>query len=181
MAASGGYWLSMYADTILAAPNTITGSIGVIGGWYYNKGLSDWTGLTADQVSKGDRADLFSGITIPLLGITIPQRNMTPEEKNTIKEFFISEYESFKGKVATGRNRSIDEIEAIAQGRVWSGIDGLNNGLIDVLGGLNDAIKIAAQKAGLESYEIVEFPDQPLFDFGSLLGFPKFLHLKAVS
>jgi protease-4 len=179
VAASGGYWLSMYADTILAAPNTITGSIGVIGGWYYNKGLSDWTGLTADQVSKGERADLFTGITIPLLGITVPHRNMTPEEKDKIKEFFLSEYESFKGKVATGRKRSVDEIEAIAQGRVWSGIDGLNNGLVDVLGGLNDAIKIAAQKAGLDSYEIVEYPEQPLFDFGSLLGIPKIPSLES--
>lgn len=172
VAASGGYWLSMYADTILAAPNTITGSIGVIGGWYYNKGFSDLTGLTTDQVQKGEKADLFSGLTIPLLGITLPSRNLTEEEKGKVKEAFMSNYNLFKKKVAAGRKMSVDDVEKIAQGRVWSGVDGLQNGLIDVLGGLQDAIKIAAKKAGLEEYEIVEYPDQPLFDLGKLLGLP---------
>ncbi|MCA0387263.1 MAG: S49 family peptidase [Bacteroidetes bacterium] len=172
VAASGGYWLSMYADTIIAAPNTITGSIGVIGGWYYNKGFSDLTGLTSDQVQKGERADLFSGVTVPLLGITIPSRNLTAEEKEKVKEYFMSNYEMFKKKVATGRKMSVDEVEKLAQGRVWSGIDGSKNGLVDVLGGLDDAIRIAASKAGLDEYEIVEYPNQPWFDLGKLLGLP---------
>lgn len=172
VAASGGYWLSMYGDTILAAPNTITGSIGVIGGWYYNKGFSELTGLTSDMVKKGDRADLFAGVTVPLLGITIPSRNLTDDEKNKVKEQFLTFYEMFKKKVATGRKMSMEEVEKVAQGRVWSGTDGLNNGLVDALGGLHDAIKIAAVKAGLDDYEIIEYPDQPLFDLGTLLGLP---------
>lgn len=172
VAASGGYWLSMYGDTIIAAPNTITGSIGVIGGWYYNKGFSDWTGLTSDMVKKGDKADLFTGITVPLLGVTIPSRNLNDDEKAKIKDQFMAFYEMFKKKVADGRKMSMEDVEKVAQGRVWSGIDGLNNGLIDQLGGLHDAIKLAAKNAGLDEYEIIEYPDQPLFDLGALLGIP---------
>lgn len=172
VAASGGYWLSMYGDTIIAAPNTITGSIGVIGGWYYNKGFSDWTGLTSDVVKKGDRADLFTGVTVPLLGMTIPSRNLTDDEKVKVKEQFITFYEMFKKKVADGRKMSMEDVEKVAQGRVFSGVDGLNNGLVDQLGGLHDAIKLAAKNAGLDEYEIVEYPNQPLFDLGALLGIP---------
>ncbi|OQY77574.1 MAG: hypothetical protein B6D45_02690, partial [Ignavibacteriales bacterium UTCHB3] len=172
VAGSGGYWLSMYGDTIIAAPNTITGSIGVIGGWFYDKGFSELTGLSVDKVQKGERADLFSGLTLPLLNITLPSRNLTEDEQEKVKSYFIEAYTSFKQKVAEGRHKTVEEIEEVAQGRVFSGSEGLTNGLVDLPGGLFDAVRLAAGKAGVTEYEIVEYPEQPLFNLSSLLGLP---------
>lgn len=178
VAASGGYWLSMYADTIVAAPNTITGSIGVISGFVFNKTAKQEIGLSTDFVKKGKFADLGFGATVPFIGISLPDRDFTEEEfalaENGIKRF----YKSFVEKVAAGRNKSYDEIEKIAQGRVWSGTDGLKNGLVDVIGGLSDAIKIALQKADLlnKEYEIIEMPEREWFDFSSLM--PSFLRFE---
>ncbi len=149
VAASGGYWLSMYADTIVAAPNTITGSIGVIGSFMFNKSLKQDLGLSVDHVQKGKFADLGFGATLPFIGITIPDRDFTDEELQMAETGIKTLYKDFVTKVSLGRNKSFDEIEKIAQGRVWSGSDGLKNGLVDVLGGLDKAIKIALEKTGL--------------------------------
>lgn len=166
VAASGGYWLSMYADTIVAAPNTITGSIGVIGMWVYNTDLKDNLGLSTDHVKIGRYSDLTFGATIPLLGVTIPDRNLTQEELNKVETTIRKMYKDFVIKVASGRNKTFDEIDLVGEGRVWSGADGLNNGLVDVLGGLETAINIAVEKAGLKNkqYEIVEMPERPLIN-----------------
>jgi protease IV len=166
VAASGGYWLSMYADTIIAAPNTITGSIGVIGGFYYNTELKEKLGISTDFVKKGDHADLGFGFTVPLLGVSLPDRDLTPEEQEKAESLIKRMYNDFVQKVAAGRNMSFDEVNEIAQGRVWSGIDGFDNGLVDGLGGLDDAIKIAAGKAGLygKEYNIIELPEPGMFD-----------------
>lgn len=171
VAASGGYWLSMYADTIIAAPNTITGSIGVIGSFIFNKTLKQDIGLSTDFVKKGKFADLGFGAALPLIGISLPDRDFTDDELRIAEKGIKTLYKDFVGKVALGRKKSFDEIEQIAQGRVWSGSDGLNNGLVDVLGGLDTAIKIALQKSGLlnQEYEIIELPERGWFDFGSLL------------
>jgi protease-4 len=174
VAASGGYWLSMYGDTIVAAPNTITGSIGVIGGWAYNKGFDSKLGITTDFVKKGEHADLPFGFTIPFIGITLPDRNLTPLEQAKARSTIMSMYKDFVGKVASGRNKSFAYIDSIGQGRVWSGTAGLKNGLVDVLGGLSTAIDIAAKKAGLSEtqYIIVEFPEPGLVNFDNLLPKP---------
>jgi protease-4 len=171
VAASGGYWLSMYADTIVAAPNTITGSIGVIGGWMYDKGLKEKLGLSTDHVKAGDHADLGFGFALPLVGIGIPDRNLTEMERTTMETTIKTLYTDFVGKVATGRGMKTGEIEAIAQGRVWSGSDGKRIGLVDVLGGLETAIEIAKDRAGLARREvtIVEYPKPGLFDFSSFM------------
>ncbi len=167
VAASGGYWLSMYADTIVAAPNTITGSIGVIGGWLYNISLKESLGMTTDRVQVGKHADLGFGFTLPLLGIGLPDRNLTAEERARMEVIIRSLYGDFVNKVATGREKSTEDVGAIAEGRVWSGTDGLKIGLVDVLGGLETAIRIAKERAGIahdEEVAIVELPKPGLFD-----------------
>ena len=171
VAASGGYWLSMYGDTILAAPNTITGSIGVIGGWAYNKGLKEKIGVSTDYVKHGDHSDLGFGMTIPFIGLTLPDRDLTPIEQKKIDNSILTMYKEFVDKVAIGRNKSSAYIDSIGQGRVWSGFDGKNNGLVDILGGMSDAIDIAVNKAGLsgKEFEVKEYPPSPLFNFSQLM------------
>ena len=174
VAASGGYWLSMYGDAIVAAPNTITGSIGVIGGWFYNKSFDSKIGVTTDLVKKGEHADVLFGFTVPVLGITIPDRDLTPPEQTIAEATIKSMYKDFASKVATGRNKSFNYIDSIGQGRVWSGTAGLKNGLVDVLGGLSTAINIAAEKAGLSDseYKIVEYPELGLINLNNLMPKP---------
>jgi protease IV len=171
VAASGGYWLSMYADTIVAAPNTITGSVGVIGGWMYNKGLKDTLGMTTDFVKVGKHADLGFGFTLPFIGLGIPDRNMTEEERSKAELAIKTMYKEFVNKVAVGRKKKFDDIEPIAQGRVWSGYDGRQNGLVDVLGGLETAIQIARDRAGIpheQDVNIVEYPEKGWIDMSFL-------------
>lgn len=166
VAASGGYWLSMYGDTIVSAPNTITGSIGVIGWWFYNKGLKEKLGMSTDLVKVGEHADVGFGIPLPLIG-TLPDRNLNDEERTKVERRIKSLYKDFVAKVAEGRKKEYDEIESVAQGRVWSGYDGKQNGLVDVLGGLETAIMIAKEKAGIpkdQEVRIVELPKPNLFD-----------------
>ncbi len=166
VAASGGYWLSMYSDTIVAAPSTITGSIGVIGGWIYNKGFKEMTGASTDYVKKGDHADLGFGMTIPFINQSIPDRDVTTEERAKVESLMKTLYKDFVKKVAEGRGKSTEHIGEIAQGRIWSGYDGLKNGLVDVLGGLEKAIDIARQKANLKlgEYEVIQSTEAGLFD-----------------
>ncbi len=168
VAGSGGYWLSMYADTIVAAPTTITGSIGVIGGWFYNKDFKQKLGVSTDFVKKGEHADLGFGTYIPLINYSLPDRDLTPDEQKIAEKDIKTYYEEFVDKVADGRHMNVDSVKEIAQGRIWSGQAGLENGLIDKLGGLSDAINIAAAKAGLKGkeYSIVELPPQPLINLG---------------
>jgi protease-4 len=168
VAASGGYWLSMYADTIVAAPTTVTGSIGVIGGWLYNTGFKQKIGLSTDYVKVGEHADLGFGATLPLIGASIPDRDLTVEEQQKAERITRGFYKDFVGKVAEGRRTDTTRIEPIAQGRVWSGLDGKVNGLVDVLGGLETAIAIARTKAGIaagEDVEIVELPRPGFIDW----------------
>ncbi len=179
VAASGGYWLSMYADTIVAAPNTITGSVGVIGGWFYNKGMKEYLGMSTDLVKAGAHADLGFGFSFPLLGFGLPDRNVTAEERARIEMLIKDLYKDFVGKVATGRKKSFSAVDSIAQGRVWSGIDGKQNGLVDVLGGLETAIAIAKEKAGIaknQEVTIIEMPKKGLFDTNQLM--PKLIGIE---
>ncbi len=170
VAGSGGYWLSMYGDEIYAAPNTITGSIGVIGGWYYNKSLKEYFGVSTDLIQIGKHADLGFGMKVPFIGIPLPDRDLTKTEMKEAEKSIKDMYHDFVGKVASGRHMSYDEVQEIAQGRVWSGIDGKEIKIVDKLGGLYDAINEAVEKAGLKGsrYEIKEYPEAPWFDFSIL-------------
>jgi protease-4 len=175
VAASGGYWLSMYADTIVAAPTTITGSIGVIGGWMYNKELKEKLGLSTDHVKAGKHADLGFGFALPFLGVGIPDRNLTEAERSTVERSIDSFYRLFVAKVAEGRKTTADRIEPLAQGRFYSGEEAKRLGLVDVLGGLEDALRIARTRAGIgpdEKVSIVEFPRPGLLDLSRMLPSP---------
>ncbi len=179
VAASGGYWLSMYADTIVASPATITGSIGVIGGWVYNKGLKEWLGLSTDKVKVGDHADLPFGFNLPFIGVGLPDRDLTPEERAQIESMIASLYKDFTAKVASGRRMKVDEVDSVGQGRVWSGYDGKARGLVDVLGGLDVAVSVAKARAGIprgQEVTFVEIPPPGLFNLQALL--PKFVGIE---
>lgn len=172
VAGSGGYWLSMYADTIVAAPGTITGSIGVIGGWIYNKSLKESLGMSTDFVKAGEHADLGFGFRLPLIGLGIPDRNLTPEEQARMEVTIKSLYKDFVTKVSEGRKMSYKRIDSIGQGRIWSGLDGKANGLVDVIGGMETAIAIAKERAGIpkeQKVTLVEMPKKGWFNFSSLM------------
>jgi len=175
VAASGGYWLSMYGDTIVSSPISITGSIGVIGSFFFNKSFKEDLGVSTDFVKRGEHADLGYGMLLPLIGLRLPDRDFTEEEMVKVEAVIKTLYKDFVDKVADGREKEFDEIEKIAQGRVWTGRDAVKNGLVDLLGGLSTAITLAETEAGLskEKYDIVQYPEMPWFNFGSFL--PNFL------
>lgn len=162
VAASGGYWISMYGDSILAGPNSITGSIGVIAGWLYNKAFTEKVGMTYDLVKRGAHADLGRGVTLPLIDVTIPARDLTTEERDKARDIILQFYDDFVDKVAGARRMPVDSVEAIAQGRIYSGLTGAGIGLVDRIGGLLTAIDMAKKMAGLkpgEEVRIVQMPE----------------------
>jgi protease-4 len=171
VAGSGGYWISMYGNRIFAGPNTITGSIGVIGGWIYDDGIGEKTGMTADHVERGDHADLMSGIRIPFINLNIPVRNLDEIEYARMERIIREYYRGFVEKVAAGRNMSIDFVNEIAQGHFYSGVDGKELGLVDEIGGMMTAIAVARHDAGLsidDEIDLVEIPrNKGLFEFKS--------------
>lgn len=172
LAASGGYWLSMDANKILSSPKTITGSIGVISSWMYDKGASTELGITTDKVQKGKYADLGYSWGLPIIGLGLPTRDLTADERKQWEGTISTMYEEFITKVAKGRGKEKDSIHQVAQGRVWTGADALNKGLVDEIGGLDAAIKLARKEAGYaddELQQIYEFPE-PTFDFTQFLG-----------
>jgi protease-4 len=161
VAASGGYHISMYGDTIVAGPGTVTGSIGVIGGWVYDKGFGNKLGMTSDFVKRGKHADVGFGIRLPFLGLQVPARNLTPEERSLVEKVIREFYDNFVEKVAAGRNISIAEVKKIAEGHFYSGIDGKEIKLVDEIGGMVAAMAIAKEKAGIkrdEEYDLIEIP-----------------------
>ena len=171
VAASGGYWLSMYADTIIAAPTTITGSIGVTGSYFFNESFKEELGISTDFVKMGEHADLGFGMRLPLLGLSIPDRDLNSDEIVKVEKLIQSLYHKFVTKVSESRGVTYENIESVAQGRVWSGLDAKQKGLIDMIGGLSTAIKVAEERAGLtgEDYEIIEYPPSSWFNIGNFL------------
>ncbi|QNF31607.1 signal peptide peptidase SppA [Adhaeribacter swui] len=153
-AASGGYYIAMACDTIVAHPNTITGSIGVFGVVPNFQGfLNDKLGITLDRVKTGKFSDLPT--------VT---RQMTDFEKRIVQREVEKIYTDFTSKAAKGRDMSLAELQKIASGRVWSGIEAKERGLVDVLGGLDEAIKIAAARANLKNdYRLKKLPAQRSF------------------
>jgi protease-4 len=136
VAASGGYYLSMAGDVIVAQPGTITGSIGVFGGKLATQGLYDKLGLSKEILTRGRNAALFSSY-----------RPWTDEERATFRKLMTSFYDEFVTKAAAGRKKTYDEIHAVAQGRVWTGAQALEVGLVDKLGGLDVAVEAAKERA----------------------------------
>lgn len=146
-AASGGYYIACMADVILAQPNTITGSIGIFGLIPNIAGLNNKLGLTYDGVKTNKLSDAIS-----------LNRAFSPDERNLMQNYVNRGYELFVKRCADGRGKTTDEIKAIAEGRVWTGEDALKIGLVDKIGGMDDAIAIAVEKAELTAYNLKEFP-----------------------
>ena len=147
VAASGGYYMACNANKIFAQPTTITGSIGVFGILPNAKNLADRWGVNAEQVVTNKNALTYS-VLEPL----------NDNQRGFIKESIIDIYELFTQRVATGRTLDINHVKAIAQGRVWTGTDALNNKLIDEIGGLNDAVQYASNLSNTEYYKIKKLP-----------------------
>jgi protease-4 len=155
VAASGGYYIACGGDSVFAQPNTITGSIGVFGiipnmqSFFKNK-----LGITFDGVKTANYAD-FGDISRPL----------NPAEKVFIQNSIDSIYYTFKSRVADARNMTVEAVDSIAQGRVWTGKRAVSIGLVDKLGSLNDAINCAARMAKTTSFRVKEYPEQqPFFE-----------------
>ncbi len=150
VAASGGYYLSCAADKIVASPNTITGSIGIFGQIpNIGKLLNDKLGITTDVVKTNKNSDL--------LALTRP---MTDYERQMMQKNIEEGYDTFISHVAEGRGMTKEEVDKIGQGRVWSGENAKEIGLIDEFGGLEDAIKLAAKMENLDNYRTVSLPKQ---------------------
>ncbi len=151
VAASGGYYISCAADRIVAQPNTITGSIGIFG-MIPNVGelLNDKLGITTDVVKTNENSDLLT-----------MTRPMTSHERMLMQRNIEDGYDTFISHVANGRGMTKEQVDEIGQGRVWSGENAKEIGLVDNFGGLKEAIDLAAEIAGVDSYRTVELPALP--------------------
>lgn len=153
-AASGGYYMAMACDTIVAQPNTITGSIGIFGMMFDMSGfLGNKVGITFDEVRTGNFGDMYT-----------VSRPLTEAERNYWQKNLDQHYDTFITKAAEGRDMAKEDIARVASGRVWTGNQAVGNKLVDVEGGFNDAIRIAAEKANLgDDYRVKYFPKQQTF------------------
>jgi len=149
-AASGGYYISCAADCIVADPTTLTGSIGIFGTFPNMEGLlTDKIGLHFDMVKTNPYADM-GDLTRPF----------NTAEKEAMQNYINNGYRLFVKRCADGRGMSVEAIEKIAEGRVWTGAAAKELGLVDELGGLDKALKIAAEKAGVEAYSVISYPSK---------------------
>jgi protease-4 len=139
VAGSGGYWVAMGADAIVAHPSTITGSIGVVFGKFNVRGLYEWLGASVDSVTLSENADLMS-----------PFHSMDEDQLRAVHGTVQVMYDDFVRKVAEGRGMDFAAVEPLAHGRIWSGQDALGHGLVDALGGLDVAIDLAREEAGID-------------------------------
>lgn len=159
VAASGGYYIACGADTIVADPNTITGSIGIYGLFFSGEDLiKNKLGLTTDPIGTHDFSSFGGGYPIPFAPFS--SRKFNKNERMILQQYLNEGYDTFLSRVADGRHKSKEEIHEVAQGRVWNAIDAKKNGLVDVLGGLETAIAIAKEKAGIEDYRITSLPKE---------------------
>jgi protease-4 len=150
VAGSGGYWVSMDAHKIVAQPQTLTGSIGVIFGKFNLVKLYEKLGVTAEKIAYGNRADIFSTF-----------RRLSQEERDLLKKEILWTYDHFTTKVAQGRQLTKEEVHDIGRGRVWTGLQAKEIGLVDEIGGLSKALEIAKERAGIpkeESVRLVVWP-----------------------
>jgi len=155
-AASGGYYMAMACDTIVAQPTTITGSIGIFGMLFNMEGfLKEKLGITHDVVRTGEYSDIMT-----------MTRSLSEGEKAIIQQGTNEGYETFTTKAAEGRGMAKEDLLKIASGRVWTGEQALDNGLVDMLGGLEKAIEIAVNKANIsEDYKLRYYPKyEPLIE-----------------
>lgn len=150
VAGSGGYWVSMAAHKIVAQPQTLTASIGVIAGKFNLASFYEKIGITSEKLTYGKRADIFSSF-----------RSLTPEERKLLKKEILWIYEQFLTRAAEGRDMTREEVHRIGKGRVWTGNKAKDLGLVDEIGGLSRAIELAKERAGIpleEEVKLIVFP-----------------------
>lgn len=155
LAASGGYYIAMAGDTIVAEPGTLTGSIGIYTGKFVTGGTFDKFGANIEATSTGRHAEIYS-----------PDRPFTPEEREKVQESMQAFYDQFVEKVAAARHMPPEKVDQIAQGRVWTGNQARQVGLVDQLGGMQLAVSIAKQRAGIaddEEVDLVVYPPRRSF------------------
>ena len=158
VAASGGYYISCAASTIVADPTTLTGSIGIFGLLFSGEKLiKDKMGITSDVVNTNEHSDFGGGYPLP---IPISNRPLTAYERNVMQNYINRGYDTFLDRVSQGRHMTKEQVNEIAQGRVWTGTDAQKLGLVDILGGMEDAIAIVADRAGLIDYKLIELPTE---------------------
>ena len=165
VAASGGYYIAVPADTIVAEPGTLTGSIGVIGGKHSLKGLYEKIGIKKEIMTRGKNADFYSNFS-----------DFTPEQKENLKIQLKEIYDDFITKVAHGRESlTVTEVDQVARGRIWTGRQAKEIGLVDELGGLDKALAIAKQRMELndKTVEIVRLPKVSWLS--TLFGYSNFI------
>lgn len=150
VAGSGGYYIAMGADGIVAQPATITGSIGVISGKFVLKGLMDFIGYNQETLKRGTNSDMFSGYT-----------PFTPEQAQLVQTQMQVFYKDFVTKAAQGRKMTYEAVDRIGQGRIWTGEDALKLGLVDRLGGIHEAIAMAKEKAKIPAKDPVRIVIYP--------------------
>ena len=147
IAASGGYYIACLGDKIYASPMTITGSIGVLAAFPNMRGLAERVGINAEQVNSHKNAMGYS-LFEPL----------NDGFKNSTKSAIEKVYTTFKSRVSEGRSLNMEKVEDLSKGRIWSGKDAVENGLVDAIGGLEDAIQASAEMAAIENYNIDSYP-----------------------
>lgn len=150
VAGSGGYFVAMAADKIVAQPATITGSIGVLGGKFLMSGLFDKLGLSFDEVHRGEHARMFSTVN-----------DFSPDEWNRIQAWLDRVYVDFTGKVAEGRKLPKEKVQQIAKGRIWTGEDARKIGLVDEVGGYPVALRLARQAMKLQDGDPIHLRPYP--------------------
>jgi protease-4 len=163
VAGSGGYWIAMGATKIVAQPQTLTGSIGVLAGKISFAGLLTKLGITAEKLTYGEKSDIFS-----------PFRPFTPEERRLIKDEILWTYDQFLSKAADGRAMTKEDVNKVGRGRIWTGRQAKDLKLVDELGGLTTAVGLAKKLAGISPDEEVKFviwPKKRTF-WESLFGLP---------
>jgi len=165
-AASGGYYISTKADKIVALPTTMTGSIGVISAVINIEGLLEKLGIQIEIFKGGKYKDMYRGF-----------REMTPEEEEIMQGMIDEYYEQFIDVVAEGRGLSKEEVRNLATGQIYTGTEAKELGLVDELGGLDTAIDLATELAGIET-AIVEYYQPPKLTLWSLLGFANAIQVR---
>ena len=165
LAASGGYYISCVADTIFAQKSTITGSIGIYAQIPNFKSLREKVGVNVDGVSTNKNSDFLNGLSF----LTRPWNE---SEKAMIQAYIERGYKSFVSKVTDGRDMTFDQVDAIAQGRIWTGVAANDIKLVDGFGGIDDAVEAAKNRAKLKNFRLVELPEQlsPMEQFMKDLG-----------
>jgi protease-4 len=150
LAASGGYYIALAGDEIVAQPGTLTGSIGIYTGKIVYGGTLEKVGVTAEPVTSGANADIYSPLT-----------PFTPPQRQKVEAFMRDFYNGFLDKTAESRHKTRDEVHQLAQGRVWTGAQAKERGLVDRLGGLSEAIDVVKELADIDPETAVETVTYP--------------------